>query len=88
MRERYGLTPIQYLESLGALRKGTTLVHCVHLSDEEIAALASHHVAVVHCPESNLKLGSGIARIPELLDAGLTIGLGTDGVASNNDLDL
>jgi len=88
VRERYGLTPIQYLESLGALHKGTTLVHCVHLTDEEIAILANRQVAVVHCPESNLKLGSGIARLPELLDAGVLVGLGTDGAASNNDLDL
>jgi len=85
---RTGMTPIGYLESLGMLHRGTVLVHCVHLQDDEIERLAQQEVAVIHCPESNLKLGSGIAPIPALLEKGVTLGLGTDGAASNNDLDL
>lgn len=86
--ERTGKTPIGYLDSLGMLYPNTTLVHCVHLKEEEIELLAARGVSVIHCPESNLKLASGIAPIPDLLINGVNLGLGTDGVASNNDLDL
>lgn len=86
--ERFGMTPIRYLDHLGMLRRGSMLAHCVHLSDEEIELLAKSGAAVAHCPESNLKIGAGIARLPAMLEAGVILGLGTDGVASNNDLDL
>jgi 5-methylthioadenosine/S-adenosylhomocysteine deaminase len=88
VRERYGKTPIEVLDEAGLLGGQTLLAHCVHLSDDEIALLAERRTAVAHCPESNLKIGSGIARIPDFLKAGVTVGLGTDGAASNNDLDL
>jgi 5-methylthioadenosine/S-adenosylhomocysteine deaminase len=64
------------------------VAHAVHLNDEEIALLAERKVAVSHNPVSNLKLASGVARVPELLKAGVTVSLGTDGAASNNNLDL
>ena len=62
--------------------------HCVALSKEDIDLLCRHEVKVAHCPESNMKLASGIAPVPELLKAGVCVGLGTDGCSSNNDLDL
>lgn len=85
---RYGRTPTRHLESLGLLGQRTVLFHGVHLDDGEIALLAARGASVVHCLESELKLASGIPRMPELLRAGVTVGLGTDGTASNNDLDL
>lgn len=85
---RTGKTPIGYLDALGMLHPGTVLVHCVHLQEGEVELLARKGVAVIHCPESNLKLGSGIAPVPALLKNGVVLGLGTDGAASNNDLDL
>ncbi len=62
--------------------------HAVHLDDEEIALLAGHGCSVAHCPASNMKLASGIAPVKKMLDAGINVGLGTDGAASNNRLDL
>jgi 5-methylthioadenosine/S-adenosylhomocysteine deaminase len=88
IQSRFGMTPIEYLDELGLLRKKTCLAHCVHLREDEIARLAETDTAVAHCPESNLKTGAGIAPIPEMLAAGVTVGLGTDGAATNNDLDL
>jgi 5-methylthioadenosine/S-adenosylhomocysteine deaminase len=83
-----GLTPPRLLHKYGLLGENVVLFHAVHLDDEEITLLAENNTGVVHCPDSNLKLGSGIARLPEMLRAGLTVGLGTDGAASNNDLNL
>jgi 5-methylthioadenosine/S-adenosylhomocysteine deaminase len=83
-----GLTPPRLLQRYDLLGENVALFHGVHLDDDEIALLAESGTGVVHCPDSNLKLGSGIARIPEMLKAGLRIGLGTDGPASNNDLNL
>ncbi|MCS7199333.1 MAG: amidohydrolase [Caldimicrobium sp.] len=85
---KYGKRPVALLEELGGLRENLLAVHCVKLEPKEISLLAQRGVKVVHCPESNLKLGSGIAPLPEMLQAGLTVGLGTDGPASNNDLDI
>lgn len=87
-RERYGRTPVEHLESLGLLGPHVVADHCVMLSDAEIALLAARGVKVAHCPESNLKLASGIAPVVKMLEAGITVGLGTDGSASNNDVDM
>jgi len=84
----YGLRPVAHLEKLGMFSRPTLLAHAVHLTDEEIEILAKYDVAVSHNPGSNLKLASGIARVPELLKAGVTVSLGTDGPASNNNLDM
>jgi 5-methylthioadenosine/S-adenosylhomocysteine deaminase len=86
--ERYGKTPIELLHTYNLLDGGTTLAHCVKLQDHEITLLSETHTNVVHCPESNLKLGSGIARVAEMIAAGVNVCIGTDGAASNNDLDL
>ncbi|MCD4738852.1 MAG: amidohydrolase, partial [Anaerolineae bacterium] len=88
VQERYGKTPVELLDELELLGPRTLLAHGVHLGDDEIALLAERGAVVVHCPESNLKLGSGVARVPALLAAGVPVGLGTDGAASNNDLDM
>lgn len=86
-REKYGSVP-KLLASTGLLGGRLLAAHSVHLSDEDIAIFAEHDVAVAHCPGSNAKLASGIARLPELRAAGVRVGLGTDGPASNDDLDL
>lgn len=82
------VTPIRYLEQAGILDNNTIIVHGVWATDRDIEILAKSGAAVSHNPESNMKLGSGIAPIPEMLDSGIPVGLGTDGCASNNDLDL
>ncbi|MGG4396781.1 amidohydrolase [Paenibacillus thiaminolyticus] len=84
----YGLRPVAHLEKLGFFSRPSFVAHGVHLTDEEIEVLARHDVAVSHNPGSNLKLASGVARVPELLRAGVTVSLGTDGPASNNNLDM
>ncbi len=88
VKAKTGLTPPRLLHKHGLLGENVVLFHAVHLDDEEINLLAESDTGVVHCPDSNLKLGSGIARLPEMLQAGLPVGLGTDGAASNNDLNL
>ena len=87
-RAKRGMTPVAYLHQLGVLDKDTLLVHCVHLSAGDIERVASTGASVSHNPESNMKLAAGVAPVPELLKAGVTVGLGTDGCASNNNLDL
>ncbi len=84
----HGMRPLARLERLGLLGPSLIAVHAVHLDNEEIALLARHGCSVAHCPSSNLKLASGIAPVAELLAAGVNIGIGTDGAASNNRLDL
>ncbi len=88
MIERYGATPAMHLESLGLFETDVLAAHCVHLSPEEIAVFARTGTAASHNPVSNLKLGCGVAPLPELLEAGVRLTLGTDSVASNNSLDL
>jgi 5-methylthioadenosine/S-adenosylhomocysteine deaminase len=83
-----GLKPALYLDRLGLLDGGTVVVHGVWLDPEEQDLLAARGARVSHCPESNLKLAAGVAPIPELLAKGVPVGLGTDGAASNNNLDL
>ncbi|MBY0116063.1 amidohydrolase [Paenibacillus sp. FSL L8-0435] len=84
----YGLRPVAHLEKLGFFSRPSLVAHAVHLNDEEIEILARHDVAVSHNPGSNLKLASGVARVPAMLKAGVTVSLGTDGPASNNNLDM
>ena len=87
-RQKTGLSPGAYLEGLGVLDELTVAVHGVWLTAEEQGILARRGVKVSHCPDSNLKLAAGVAPVPELLSRGVTVGLGTDGAASNNNLDL
>jgi len=85
---RYGATPVAHLHRLGLLTPRLVADHAVALTPEDIDLLAAHGVGVAHCPESNMKLASGIAPVVELLQAHVPVGLGTDGCASNNNLDL
>ncbi len=84
----YGLRPVAHLEKLGMFTRPSLIAHGVHLNDEEIEILAKYNVGVSHNPGSNLKLASGVARVPDLLRAGVKVSLGTDGAASNNNLDM
>lgn len=86
--ERYGVRPLARLKALGLLSPSLIAVHGVHLEPTEIDWLAEHGCHVAHCPASNLKLASGFAPVATLLQAGINVGLGTDGAASNNRLDL
>jgi 8-oxoguanine deaminase len=86
--ELYGCTPVEYLESLGWLAEDVWCAHCVHLSDSEVTQFAQTGTGVAHCPTSNLRLGAGVAPARRLLDAGVRIGLGVDGSASNERGDL
>ncbi|MEW5908125.1 MAG: amidohydrolase [Patescibacteria group bacterium] len=81
-------TPVGYLEKIGLLDEKTILAHCVWLTDEDINILAKTKAKVVHCPLSNLKLGSGIAPVAKMIEKGITVALGTDGPASSNRLDI
>jgi len=81
-------TPVGHLAALGLLDANSALVHAIWLSDGDIETLAATGAKVISCPQSNLKLASGIARVPELLAAGVPVGIGTDGCASNNGLDM
>ena len=83
-----GVSPVAYLDRLGLLDQNTLLAHCVWLDEADMDILARSNCAVSHCPESNMKLASGIAPIPDLLSRKVCVGLGTDGCASNNDLSL
>ncbi len=83
-----GFTPVAYLDNLGVLDEKMIIAHGVHLSAEDIDILTQRGVSVAHNPECNMKLASGVAPVPELLKAGIKVGIGTDGVASNNNLDL
>ncbi len=84
----YGLTPVAHMESLGLFKHHVIAAHCVHLTDQDIAILARNRVGVAHNPESNMKLASGVAPVPQLLEAGVAVALGTDGASSNNNLDM
>ena len=86
--ERHGMTPTEFFLKNGLFRVPVIAAHCVHLSDNDIKIFAEHGATAVHNPSSNLKLGSGIMRLGDLLDAGVNVTLGTDGAASNNALDI
>ncbi|MFA4884546.1 MAG: amidohydrolase [Desulfotomaculaceae bacterium] len=88
IKKSYGLTPVQYLDDSGVFEVPVLAAHCVHLNQDDIAILKRKKVKVAHCPESNMKLASGISPVTELLKAGVVVGLGTDGAASNNNLDM
>jgi cytosine/adenosine deaminase-related metal-dependent hydrolase len=87
-RELYGCTPVEYLEQVGWLADDVWCAHCVHLSDDDVRRFGRVGVGVAHCPTSNLRLGAGVAKVRELLDAGAPVGLGVDGSASNERSDL
>ena len=86
--QRHGKRPLARLAGLGLASPMLVAVHMTQVAPEDIDTLAEAGASVVHCPESNLKLGSGVCPLPDLLDRGVRVGLGTDGAASNNDLDL
>jgi cytosine/adenosine deaminase-related metal-dependent hydrolase len=87
-RETYGCTPVEYCERVGWLAEDVWCAHCIHLSDDEARLFGARGVGVAHCPTSNLRLGAGVARVRELIDAGVRVGLGVDGSASNERSDL
>jgi len=88
IRSQYQVSPVGHLEKLGLLAPNLIAIHCVALSSEDLNALQRGRVKVAHCPESNMKLASGVAPVVQMLSRGITVGLGTDGCASNNNLDL
>jgi cytosine/adenosine deaminase-related metal-dependent hydrolase len=81
--ERYGVRPVEYLEDLGWLGDDVWLAHCVHLNEEEVKRFGETGTGAAHCPSSNARLGAGIAPVASLLGAGVPVGLGVDGAASN-----
>ncbi len=86
--EEHGVTPVRYLNDIGLFDVHVAAAHCVWLTEEDIDIITGKQVGVVHCPGSNMKLGSGFAPIPRLLERRAIVGLGTDGAASNNNLDV
>jgi len=88
IQTEHHMTPVKYLDRIGILDENTLMVHGIWLDDDDIEIIAKRRSTVSHNPQSNMKLASGIAPVPSLLTAGVTVGLGTDGCASNNDLDL
>lgn len=87
--KRHGLTPMQILDRHGVWDCGRSVAaHCVYVSDEDMELMAKKNITAAHNPLSNLKLGSGIARVPDLMKAGVNVALGTDGVSSNNNQDM
>jgi 5-methylthioadenosine/S-adenosylhomocysteine deaminase len=88
LEEKFGKGAVQFLKEIGLLDETLVAFHCVCLEDEDIKMFAGHGCKVIHNPESNMKLASGVAPIPEMLASGVCAGLGTDGCASNNNLDM
>jgi 5-methylthioadenosine/S-adenosylhomocysteine deaminase len=88
VRERTGMYNVEYLHSVGMTGQDVCLAHCVHTQPQERQILAETDTRVLHCPSANLKLGSGIAPIPEYLQSGLTVAIGSDGAPCNNRLDM
>jgi 5-methylthioadenosine/S-adenosylhomocysteine deaminase len=84
----YHMSPVKHLQATGLFEVPVLAAHCVYVDEEDIEVLAAEKVRVAHCPESNMKLASGISPVTGLLKAGVQVGLGTDGAASNNNLDL
>jgi 5-methylthioadenosine/S-adenosylhomocysteine deaminase len=88
IKKQYHCTPVEHLDKLGLLSDRLIAVHCVVLSEGDLDLLSRAGVKIAHCPESNMKLASGVAPVVEMLKKGMAVGLGTDGCASNNNLDL
>jgi len=88
VRARCGMDNVAYFEALGILSDVTCLTHCVWLNDREVDLLAGRRARVLHCPSSNMKLGSGIAPVPRYLERGITVSLGADGAPCNNTLNM
>ncbi len=88
VQAEYGARVIQYMHKQGVFEAKTLAAHCVHVDDSEIALMAEHNVGVLHNPTSNLKLASGVAPVQKMINAGVNVGVATDGPASNNDLDM
>jgi cytosine/adenosine deaminase-related metal-dependent hydrolase len=88
VRRRCGMDNIEFFESIDILHPNTCLAHCIWLNEREVGMLHDRHTKVMHCPSSNLKLGSGVARVPELLARGISVSLGADGAPCNNTLDM
>jgi len=86
--KKYGVTPTEFFEQNGAFRVPVIAAHCVHLTDNDMKIMATNGATAVHNPVSNLKLGSGIARLEDMLSKNINVTLGTDGAASNNTLDV
>ena len=86
--KEHGMSPIKLMDSIGMFECGTLAAHCVHVDEEDMQIMSAKHVRVAHNPQSNLKLASGIAPVPAMLKHGITVGLGTDGTSSNNNLDM
>jgi 5-methylthioadenosine/S-adenosylhomocysteine deaminase len=87
-QRQHGISPVRYLDKLGMLDKNTLLVHAVWVDDADLEVISKTGACISHVPESNMKLASGIAPVPKILNSGITMGIGTDGCASNNTLDL
>ena len=88
VRKRCHMDNIEFFESIGVLHANTCLAHCIWVNDREIGLIRDRKAKVAHCPSSNLKLGSGVARVPELLSAGISVSLGADGAPCNNTLNM
>lgn len=88
IQERYGASSVAYLDRIGLLDERVIAAHVVWPTEEDVKTLASRRVGVAHCPQSNMKLAAGAAPVPKMLGAGVAVGLGTDGAASNNDLNM
>lgn len=88
IKEKYGKSPIALMDEIGLFDMPVLAAHCVHLDDNDIQILARRRVGIAHNPQSNMKLASGVAPVTRLLEAGAVVGLGTDGAASNNNLDM
>ena len=86
--KQYGKRPFAHVASTGLFENGTLAAHCVHLDDEDIDIIKKYHIRVAHNPGSNMKLASGTAPVPRLLEEGICVALGTDGASSNNNLDM
>jgi 5-methylthioadenosine/S-adenosylhomocysteine deaminase len=88
MKSHYNMCSVNLLNSIDMLGPGTLAAHCIWLSDDDLYILKNKNVNVVHCPTSNIALGAGVARVPEMLEKGINVALGTDGAASGGSLDM